>query len=303
MTKFCKIHLNQMTIFYIKRFIIKFICLFIPKKKWRKAIRNKFLGNPFGNLYDQFLEIKKKKQELYKKKENIESIFLGSSHAAFGFDTLEFGANSFNLGSNSQDLYTSYQLYNKIKDDLPNLKNIFLSYSVFSKGWCLAKADAKHICHSYKYLYDIDYDELDFSDKDKKDCTDLDSIHIKYKQTNGFHPVKKLKLHQTVKERIEGHLKSHNRTINQLSELYNFINQTKDKNFYIVFMPVNDEYRKLAPSFADIFGEICKIADEHNIKYFNFYDDTDFIDTDFLDCDHLNQSGAKKLSQKLKEML
>ncbi len=35
----------------------------------------------------------------------------------------------------------------------------------------------------------------------------------------------------------------------------------------------------------------------------NFYDDPDFAAGDFGDMDHLNQNGAAKLTQKIKEKL
>lgn len=82
-------------------------------------------------LTQVYQSLRAKRDICLTERESVESIFLGSSHVDYGFFPQYFSNSAYNLGSNSQDLYSSYQLYNFFSSRLPNLKNIFWGVSVF----------------------------------------------------------------------------------------------------------------------------------------------------------------------------
>ena len=297
----------------MKKEIVKFLSCFIPIKKYRKKFRNCFTSKKdqahFDNFIDyvmiigRFLEIKTKMLGLKEYSKNIDTIFLGGSSMAYGINPKYFSENSFNLCSNSQDLFTSFNLYKKIKDELPNLKNIFLNYKIFTRGFDISKSKAsRDICSSYKFLYNIDYLNNNYIDNYKDIYKTLNSSLQVYSSHNGYIELKNPNCNDP-KERARTHIREFNREISQLKwieKMHHLSMDGGDTVLNIVILPVRKDYKKLCPPHNVIFKEIYDLCKKLNIKIYDFYDDGDFTNEDFYDVDHLNPNGAEKLTKKLK---
>ncbi len=122
--------------------------------KIKKKLINKKYNLNQGDL-SEFIKLRDG-IEVYKDK--IENLFLGSSNGDYGVNTNMFDANkAFNLCIASQDLYYSFQLYKKYAEELKNLKNIFVTYSVFSAGFELQRTSNNSHIYYYKNVFEIPY--------------------------------------------------------------------------------------------------------------------------------------------------
>ena len=79
-----------------------------------------------------------KKEVLINSKQSFDTLILGSSHI-YQYVTQE---SELNCALASQDLYSSYKLYEKLNSN--SLKNIIISFSVFTPGYCLIKTNDCH---------------------------------------------------------------------------------------------------------------------------------------------------------------
>lgn len=238
-------------------------------------------------------------------KNHIKTLVLGSSHGDFGYIAKE---DEFNLSLTSQDLYYSYKLYEKYAN-LSQLKNIILFYSVFSNGFILDKTSLKEIALSYKMFFDIPivhnclYLKLRNLSFPKYLCkvikTEIIFCNGNNKHTeNLFMNTKEI----TANERAKAHKKTYNRPDKQIKWLKLLI-QLANKNkhrVFIVISPATKEYKSYLVSESNLFTEIkelkhCKIIDLYNSNLFE--------QEDFGDWDHLNENGAKKLSNYVRNLI
>ena len=286
----------------MKKFLIKLLLNLIPVRDWRRTLRTKInRDNLFGNLDEVFREIKVKKQTVLDNAKNCETIMLGSSHGAYGLNPIFISDKCYNLCTNSLDLYTISKIIFYYKEKLPNLKNIFLLIDVFSRGWCLEKSSAEHICASYKSVYGIEYPLYKDTKRYLKQCSKLDKLkYCNLKNDNGYLYPPKIDFYGSVKERVDGHLKEHDRSISQ----YHYITEISELglNIVLIFPPLRKDYENfLKPNF--LFDSIKDLEIKNNVRILDFTSDKDFCNDDFYDCDHLNTIGAEKLSKKIKELL
>lgn len=289
----------------LRKMLVKSVCVLVPRKRWRKALRKKLLPaqkNPaFATFEQAFLEIKTKKSQLLKSKNEIKHLFLGSSHVAYGFNPLFFKNGAFNAGSNSQDLFTSFYLFSVVRDMLPNLKNILLGYDVFSRGWNLSRTSASHICSAYKYLYNIDYEPPNYEKGYIKKCSEFNKFNLKGEGGGYLNPPEPA-VTDDVFKRTDGHMKEHNRENSQHIWIEKLADMRKNAEFTLITFPVRQDYREMCRQKGLSFKEIDEMAERLHIRYLNFFDDADFIYEDFYDFDHLNPQGAEKFSKKLGSM-
>lgn len=296
----------------MKKIIVKFLCIFIPLKKWRKDFRNYWLKNnleALGFWVNRFTEIKSKKISFFEYADKIEELFLGGSQTAYGFIPKYFSNTAFNMSSNSQDSFTSFSLFNILKDKMPNLKTVFLRYGVFSGGFDVSKARTyKDLCSCFKYLFDIDYSPKNYKKKYVKISKQLDKLPL-LPCKNGYidlgnpNPNKD----STAKVRANYHLREHNREIKQdiwIEKLDELTKKCGGENvkLILVITPVTAEYRSYLPPSDVLFKDIYDLSKKLNIKIINFFEDEDFTAEDFYDSDHLNLNGAIKFTKKLKNI-
>lgn len=108
-------------------------------------------------------------------------------------------------------------------------------------------------------------------------------------------------LQDSAQVRATGHLRESVRQPQQtqyLSALLNLCAHNQHK-VLIVLMPYRDDCKKLLPPSAQLFKPVYGIAGE-TCPILNCYDDNDFCKNDFGDTDHLNESGAIKLTKKIR---
>ena len=84
----------------LKLKIAKIICLFVPSKKLRRKIK-KMMGINSSEFNNAFFELKHKRNSLFNGAKEIETLFIGSSHVAYGFNPKFFSSCSVNMGSHS----------------------------------------------------------------------------------------------------------------------------------------------------------------------------------------------------------
>ena len=285
-------------------FLVRILAMFIPVRSWRHAFRKKMNRNAaFGDLENVFTEIKIKRDTVLKNKDICETIILGSSHGAYGINPEFIRNDCFNLCTNSQDLFTAEHVFDYMKKELPHLKNVILIIDVFTRGWCLERTSAKHICASYQYLYGFKYPMFQDEHNYLKQCKKLDRQHLHTTENkNGYLNPPKLLFTDTVESRVNAHMREHNRKESQYHSLKNIVNSTsceKEITFSILILPTRSDYKKLLPDNL-VLNEVKQIIKGTNVKIFDFSNDPDFKDEDFYDYDHLNPHGAEKLSKKLK---
>lgn len=288
------------------KIIIRLLSAFIPVKSWRKSFRKKLnRRNLFGDLQSVFTEIKTKRDTCLAHKDSCKTIALGSSHCAYGINPKFISEDCFNLGSNSQDLYTAEHLLKYMQKQLPHLKKVILFLDVFTRGLCLERITAEHICASYQYLYNIHYPL--FADKKHHliNCAKLDKRQLNViENQNGYLMPPKVSCTYSVEERVQGCLREHNREISQYNHLINMIQLLADDKIEMIILipPVRQDYQALLPHNL-LLSDAQQLTKGTNVQVLDFSYDKDFTNDDFYDYDHLNPTGAEKLSIKIKGLL
>ena len=252
---------------------------------------------------------------VYKNIKDYETLALGSSHMT-GYMPKE---NGMNMSISSQDLYYSYELYKILNNQNPDIKNIILSFSVFSPGHCLIKTNECNMTILYKILFGIDYQypeiakakhfdliEKFYENKIRKYCDKISYIEgyrggmpENYFGTSSINPDK---------ARITAikHYKNNQRECSQMHLLKAFIKdvQKNNQNLYILIMPCPEEYRKILPPKEVLFESLKEtILNESNVKLIDLYDAAEYNNDEFLDEHHLNIKGAKKLSKYINNII
>lgn len=255
--------------------------------------RGKFLY--LRSIIEQYLHIEKLSE--------LETLVLGSSHATF----YQANANEFNLATPSQDLYYSYNLYNKYGK---NCKNIILTYSVFSKGLCLIKTKEIELCILMKIIFGIDYQFKDFAKR--KNCYFLEpfyKIRIKnsLKNPNSLRKrvIKENELQSMTDEnniqiRAKKHYKNFLRETTQLEYLEKLLYETKEnnQNLILVIPPATKIYKEALPDGNDIFKHLFELCEKYDhVKILDYYSTEEFSRQEFVDGDHLNEVGNVKLTE------
>ncbi len=286
--------------------IAKLLTFWIPISSVRRNLRSKIISIRPSINTDFFDELILKYDELQLKKENIDTIVLGSSHAAAGFIPKQFSITAFNLASASQDLYYSCQLLKYCQKELKNLKNIYLFYSVFSSGFELQKTNEKERCAFFKFLFNIPY-KYDTDNKLEYFYKQTYSYYKKNKKnidTNGYIEQKNFfPSDYPINERAKTHLRENQRENNQMDYLQKIIEIcTRDNiNLKIIIPPLRNDFYNLLPDENILFA---KLYQQDNLpEIFSFWKNEIFMDSDFGDFDHLNKQGAIKLTNLIKEKI
>lgn len=266
-----------------------------------------FRGKVFG------LDSMLKKSESIKSIQNLETLAIGSSHMEWGFIPLE---REYNLGSASLDLYYSYSLYKLYASK--SIKNVFVTFSVFSPNDMLIKSGLAGICTSLKLLHGIDYQDKTIAKQ--KGLYNLEKFYIKeilkrknklslpdsyYGEADYLH-LKPAHDTDKIHKRALAHYKINQKKSNQMDYCVKFLEETKEngQNLYFVLPPAHQLYKEVLPSSNVIFEQLYKVCDQYShVQILNLYDSKEFKDSDFIDGDHLNYGGAVKMSAIMHEAI
>ena len=285
-------------------------------------IIQKIIDNIRGKIFA--LPSMAKRFQDYKQIESYHTLILGSSHMDCGYLT---GVKELNMASPSQDLYYSYNLYKILNNS--ELKNVIISYSVFSAGDFLIKSQLAKIAIIFKLLYNIPYqsEELAKAKKlyqhEKRYKKLIDKYLKKIASKEICKPVNLEELQRNIVEtcsqnqldeneiekikiRAQSHYKICKKEVKQTNYLIDLAKDTlnNNQNLTIVLPPVNSIYKNAIPESKTMYEDLYKICENYkHIKIVNLYDSELFNDSDFGDGDHVNISGAIKITKAIKELI
>lgn len=272
---------------------------------------------------------------------NITTLISGSSYGAFGID-LEYIDNAVNMSSISQDLYYSIKLLCRACETNRNIRNIVLcvGHYCFFSDLSLAKtpSELQRISKVYYPLLHDSHNCLILPPKDEYymqgNLIDFEKVINAYAATDykdGFFNEKRPRNRcatvvwnavskswselsteekdQAGKTRAESHNKAikHTASFNEnLGVFQDFVYFCNDRgiNLLLTAMPASSQYLKyLTPEYKNIFYSVLDKVDG-TVHLLDLVEDSSFDNSfDFNDTDHLNDSGARKLSQMISSIL
>lgn len=303
----------------MKKFLFKLIvCVLLP------------LGLFFGGCEIYFTHVgnsyAKKKEIIENKIATVETIVAGSSHGLHGIDTDLFPKPTLNLSNVSQDIYYTDKLLRKYIDQAPHLKTVILVVSSSTLDGLLELSYEDWRAHFYKKIYGIGrhqgenlitpkdhfytliyYDRLFQYLRKGLPIGDMNRL-----TETGYSPVpvpSKEELDRNIsvetgKARAILHA-SKDSTFHQVNVdiLDSLVRDLKSRKIETVLITL-PAYKTYTGGFDkkwidNVLGTYKDIARKNNAIYLNLFIDSRFVKDDFSDNDHLNEKGAKKLTQIL----
>lgn len=275
------------------------------------------------------------------KKNNIDTIISGSSYGVFGIDS-NISNNVVNLSSISQDLYYSLKGIYKVCEENKTIRNIVLCCNYYWFYTDLSKVQSIFELSRISQVFEPIYKDVHncmFMPAHKKvllqsnifDMSKILEIYSEEKCEKHFFNNVKLRKKEAVflwkdvkkewyqlseEEKNEcGKIRaeSHNALIKWeltyvenavlMEELIHFCKE-KDINLCIVVTPATKSYREnFLELFKDKFYELLNGIEEGEVHLLDLFDDDCYVDEDFIDTDHLSDSGAKKMTMAVLDML
>ncbi|MGA2405801.1 MAG: hypothetical protein ABSF81_03505 [Bacteroidales bacterium] len=265
-----------------------------------------------------------KSNYLDKNSNNIEVLFLGSSHSFFGLNPVYTKKRSFNASHVSQTLDYDLLILKKYENKWSDLKYIVLPISFFSlfekmesskeawraKDYCIyfkiqsskylpyyTEMLSGQLLTNFKRLYSYYWKK-----SDNIACTELGwgtSYNSKYSKN----------LIESGKEAAKRHRITDDQYFEEMTLVLDSIIgfSRKYKIELILFTPpAFESYRdnldqgQINRTTQTVINKVNKC---NNCSYFNFLEDKSFIRSDFYDADHMNEFGAKKLTLKIDSII
>ena len=273
-----------------------------------------FIDNFRGKTDDSFVRLLTEKTDNAKNR-SVKNLILGSSHMEYGYVSSD--KDFYNLASANQDIYYTYNLYKLFSSE--NTKNVIFDFSVFSKGFNLAKTNSADYCALFKLLTGIDYIDKNYAKnkgilkKEGHFKRNINWCRKKYKVSENYNGCfeeyqfpTEFSVDVTAEERAGKHWKNHERKESMMVYLEKLLEETRknNQNLIIVITPCTSQYKKNLPDTEKIYGELFKISSKYPNSYIiNLYDDNEFSDEDFYDWDHLKYGGALKISEKITDFI
>lgn len=267
-----------------------------------------------------------KYKALSTKKESVEVLVMGSSHANFGIDPQYFGRPGFNIANTSQCLPQDYQLLLKYLPECKNLKLVLVPISYFTLQTDLALSPEAWRCACYSVYMGVNAD-ASASGWELRNNSALALWEGPIDVLKNLKKIKKLRINEfgyqapepnkqrvdevindrTGQERVAYHNQIMNPSVLQLNlaVLGQMAELLKKKNIQMVLLvtPVYQTYARhvAAKNYETMVNGIAAVSKRYGIKSYNYFYDNRFDIGDFLDNDHLNERGAKKFSLILKQ--
>jgi hypothetical protein len=299
----------------VRKFIFSVTLFLIPIISI--ALGLEFLLREIPNVY------RSKKQYLDEHANEIEVLFLGSSHALYGINPEVLEIRSFNASHSSQTFFFDLKIFEKYRDNYANLKAVIIPVSYFSYFYSLLEDMTQlHSLRNYRLYYNLQfpfrlesYSEI-LSIKFDSNVERILDYYIKGKNpptstSLGFWDFEKdsqdrRDLCQTGIERAEGHtrISSYDFFEENYKALVTIIEYCKTNNILVLLYtpPGYKSYREnLNMEQLELMYETTyDIVEKYeNCSYVDYLADSDFSADDFYDGDHLNEQGARKLTKKL----
>ena len=254
----------------------------------------------------------------------IETLVLGSSHTYYGVNPVYFTKPCFNIANISQSLNFDYELLKKHEHELNNLNTVIIPISYFSLFEKLDEGEESWRIKNYTIYYD-----LDVSDKLAKNSEVLSiSLDDNISRISSYYLINNFTLNcselgwgnsyrleesldldktgiSSAKRHTIDHLKLLEENLTTLKSIINLCNK-HNVNVLLFTPPAYESYYKnLNKMQLDItINNAQKLSGSHgNCTYINLLKDSSFTKNDFYDADHLNNKGAKKLSELLNDLI
>lgn len=296
----------------MKRFIINTILFLFPLLLIAFFLECKLRSIP--NIYSY------KSNYLKNNSDNLEVLFLGSSHALYGLNPDYISLNSFNAAHNSQSLNLDLEIYKRYQNDLKKLKYIVLPVSYFSLNSTLEKSIENWRIKNYIIYLDIDYNvPLKFryellANNIEFNRRRLYNAFLNKKEDINCSPKgwgvrggkkSRFSLEEAGKIAAKRHTNQDKQTYDEnITVLNELIALAKLNNIKIILYtpPAYFSYVKHLNSkqLNEVFNLGRKLDSLNaNVKYISYLNDSSFIQKDFWDADHLSDFGAKKFSIKM----
>ena len=241
----------------------------------------------------------------------IETIAIRGSYADYAFFP-KYISNSYNLGLTSTDVYFSYHLYLKLKAMLPHLKNVVYYMNGYASGMSLIMLKEKYRLVSYKYFFDIPYQEEGLIDEKIEKTILKECKNFKTNVPNNYLGYEKTKTYMTkvtAEYRAKSILRENRRKPDQMIWIKKLIDQVIEdkKNIFIVIPPYSTALKACLPPQEELYEKtynlISNFKDFSNVTLIDLYNSDLFDDSDMGDNDHFNEKGAKKCTLIVKDYL
>ncbi len=240
-------------------------------------------------------------------KNNADTLILGTSHLLTGYVPNE---SEMQLAITSEDLYYSLKLYEKFNNE--QFKNVIISYSMFSRGYSQIYTRAASLCCLFKLFFDIPYQyeeiaktkHLHFIEKLYKN-----KVKKALKYGDQYHKSKIFKCNhaenglEVIRKRATKHYKHSLREVSQLDYLIKLAEKCNqnNQNLFIIIPPATSCYKECIPNSKELVNEITQLMQNYpNTKIIDFYHTDLFKTDDFHDGDHLNNKGAIKMTDLIR---
>ncbi len=253
-----------------------------------------------------------------------EVLILGSSHTYFGINPDWMTQKALNAANVSQTLNVDACILEQFFADAPNLQAVILPISAFSlftrieetsEAWrCAYYAIYQdiHLTNNFQYQFEI------LSLAPNSFITKLRKYYLRGRNPlissptgwgSTFRSEYALELDDTGATVAKAHTSapvnslSRNKTI--IEQIADQLNQ-RDIQLVLLTTPTHSSYyNHLDQYHMQLTEETCREIETQlpNTHYINLQTNSSFSPSDFYDANHLNNLGAKKLSEKLSQLL
>jgi hypothetical protein len=302
----------------MKKFIIKISCFILPIII--TGISLEFILREIPNDYSY------KKHYLDTHSNEIQVLILGSSHAFYDINPIYFSKNTFNGSHVSQSLNLDFEILKKYAGNFKHLKTIILPVSYFTFWGNLGTDKESWRLKNYVIYYDMNIphsfrDNSEFlsnklyvnmiklysylKKRDILSCSQLGwGLNYKSEKAKDLTQTgKTAALRHTIDIFSNKAMELFDENINILESI---VELCEKQNIQVLLLttPAYVTYREQLNDnqLTKMITAADQIAAKHpNCEYVNLLADTNFIAEDFYDADHLNEIGAKKLSELINQ--
>lgn len=265
-----------------------------------------------------------KKNYLDQHSNQIETLFLGSSHSFYAVNPEFITSKSFNAAHIAQSLDYDIEILKKYDNQTDKLQFIVVPIDYFSLYNRLETGVEKWRIKNYNIYYDLNKSTDLVENSEilngkwnenfkrlvkffRKKKSDVSCNNLGWGTNNNSKNAKDLI--ETGKSAAERH---HKKSISFFEENLKLVHEiiaiAKAKNAKVLFYtcPAYKTYtsqlntEQLQTTIATI--QAVQKANS-NVIYFNFLIDSSFVAQDFCDADHLNEMGAEKFSKKMDSII
>ena len=300
----------------MRRFILKVLFFTLPLMAFLLAAE--LLLRNIPNAYSTKLE------NFVKKKGEIETLVLGSSHNLRAVNPHILGDNSYSMAMVAQPLQIDKRILKEHVKEMPRLKTVVLSISYFSLSKEMTDGETFNRLPFYHFFYDMDFPELAFTSSKRYSLLATTNLRDALSKIHKYYVKRKAgvvadelgwmgaggtklltsQFPRDARSAFKRHEDGSTDFKKNLNELKDIISLSKEFGFRIIFVntPKSPDYNHLLNREKQglIDAEIQKLVkSQSNILYLNLQDDPSFSLADFRNSDHLNNSGAEKFSRLL----